>query len=73
MKRFLFDLVADAEGRSDEMALLSILGVLAYIGLGIFAVVVRHQPFSPEQFGMGLGSAIAAGAVGMGLKRRLGD
>lgn len=73
MRRFLFELVSDAEGRSDELALLSICGVLTYIGLELFAVVVRHQLFHPEGFGMGLGSAIAAGAFGMGVRRRLGD
>lgn len=72
MKKFLFELVSDAQGRSDEMALLSICGVVSYIGLEIFSVVVRHQPFQPEGFGMGLSSAIAAGAFGLGLGNRLG-
>lgn len=55
------------------MAVLSICGVMTYIGLELFAVVVRHQMFQPEGFGMGLGSAIAAGAFGMGLRSRMGD
>lgn len=73
MKRFLFDLVSDPTGRSDVMAFLSIIGVLSFIGLELFAVLVRHQRFDPEGFGMGLGSAIAAGAIGMGLTSRFGD
>lgn len=73
MKRFLCELVSDPQGRSDELALLSICGVMSFIGLELFAVVVRHQMFQPEGFGIGLGSAIAAGAFGMGLRRRLGD
>lgn len=73
MRRFLFELISDADGRSDELALLSICGVLTFIGLELFAVVVRHQLFHPEAFGMGLGSAIAAGAFGMGVRSRLGD
>ncbi len=72
MRRFLHEIVSDAAGRSDGMALLSVLGVLSYICLGVFAVVVRGQPFAPEAYGMGLGSAIAAGAFGMGLKARFG-
>ncbi|HQT59834.1 MAG TPA: hypothetical protein PLV07_02385 [Acidiphilium sp.] len=71
MRRFLLEIVSDAAGRSDGMALLSVLGVLSYIFLGVFAVVVRGQRFEPDAYGMGLGSAIAAGAFGMGLKARL--
>lgn len=73
MKRILFELISDSNGRSDEMAVLSIIGVLSFIGLEIFTVLFRHQSFEPERFGMGLGSAIAAGAIGMGLSSRFGD
>lgn len=72
MKVFLVQLLTDSEGRSDELALLAILGVLTFIGLEIFAVVIRHQLFLPEQFGLGLGSALAAASVGMGIKSRCG-
>jgi predicted permease len=72
MKAFLLGLVSDEQGRSDEMALLAILGVLTFIALQIFAVVVRHQHFEPEAFGVGFGAAIGAAATGMGLKSRLG-
>ncbi|MCF3945322.1 hypothetical protein AiwAL_04605 [Acidiphilium sp. AL] len=73
MKPFLLSLVSDSKGRSDEMAMLSILGVLTFIGLEAFSVILRHQPFEPDRFGMGLGSAIGAAAIGMGLKSRLGE
>ncbi|MDD2877995.1 MAG: hypothetical protein PHT60_13650 [Acidiphilium sp.] len=69
----MFELVSDANGRSDEMAVLSIIGVITFIGLELFTVLVRHQLFDPEHFGMGLGSTIAAGALGMGLSTRFGD
>jgi hypothetical protein len=72
MKRILFEMITDANGRADELALLSIMGVLSFIGLELFSVLVRHQGFEPERFGMGLGSAIAAGAIGMGLNSRFG-
>ncbi len=72
MRRILFEMISDANGRADELALLSIVGVLSFIGLELFSVLIRHQSFEPEQFGMGLGSAIAAGAIGMGLSSRFG-
>lgn len=43
MKAFLLGLVSDVQGRSDEMALLAILGMLTFLGLQIFVVVIRHQ------------------------------
>lgn len=65
-------LIADPENRhSDEMALLSILGVLTYIGLAVYAVVVKGQAFDWQGYGMGLGAAIGAAAAGMGLKCKL--
>lgn len=72
MRRLISELLTDSEGRSDELALLAILGVLTFIGLEIFAVIVRQQEFRPEQFGLGLGSALAAASVGMGIKTRCG-
>lgn len=70
MRRFLKELLTDAQGRADEMALLTILGLVSFIGLEIFAVVVRHQRFDAGGYGMGLGSAIGAATIGMGLKSR---
>ena len=73
MKWFLLSLVTDSRGRSDEMAILSILGVVTFIGLEVFSVVVGHHVFEPDRFGIGLGSAIAAASIGMGLKSRFGE
>ncbi|MGC8530467.1 MAG: hypothetical protein ACP5M1_00380 [Acidiphilium sp.] len=73
MRAVLRGLLTDAQGRIDEMALLTILGLLSFIGLEIFAVVVRHQHFDAEGYGMGLGSAIGAATLGMGLKSKFGD
>lgn len=73
MNSFIWNLVSDADGKADEMALLSIFGVLTFIGLELFVVIVRHQMFQPDRFGLGLGSAIAAASIGMGLKSRFGE
>lgn len=72
MKSFILGFVSDEQGRSDEMAVLAILGVLTFLALQVFAVVVRRQHFEPEAFGVGFGAAIGAAATGMGLKSRLG-
>ena len=67
------DLFTDPEQRhSDEMAVLSILGVLGYIALSVYSVVAQGHQFDPQAYGIGLGAAIGAAAAGMGLKAKLG-
>ncbi|HTQ70635.1 MAG TPA: hypothetical protein VMH92_03975 [Acidocella sp.] len=66
------DFIRTPDGRADEMAACCILGVLGFIGLAVFSVVANHQPFSPLDYGAGLGSAIGGAAAGMGLKSKLG-
>ena len=66
-------LLQDPEQRhADEMALLSILGVLAYVGLSAWSVMYQGHQFDPQSYGIGLGAAIGAAAAGMGLKAKLG-
>ncbi|HQT66004.1 MAG: hypothetical protein B7Z78_11700 [Rhodospirillales bacterium 20-60-12] len=72
MKTWLSSLLAGPDQRADEMALIAICGGLSFIGLEIFAVVVRHQLFDPVAFGEGFGGAISAVALGMGLKAKCG-
>ena len=69
---WLSGLFADPNSRhADEMACLCVLGVLTFLGLAVFAVVVKGQAFDPQSYGIGLGSAIGAAAAGMGLKARM--
>lgn len=67
---FLRQLFQGKNGTADEMAVLAVLGVLTYLGLSIFAVVCNHQSFDAQAFGIGLGAAIGAAAVGMGFKAK---
>lgn len=70
MKAWLAALLTDANNRADEMAVLTILGVLTFLGLSIYSVVVRGQTFDPSSYGTGLASALGAASIGMGLKAR---
>lgn len=72
MKARLAELLTDSDGRhADEMALLAIIGVLTFLGLSVYAVVVKGQAFDAQGFGTGLGLALAAACAGMGLKAKL--
>lgn len=46
------------------------LGVVALIGYQGVALWVKGQPFSPIEFGTGLGAILAAGGFGVGQKDR---
>lgn len=67
---FLKQLFQGKDGTADEMAVLCVLGVLTFLGLAVYAVVWKSQPFDPQAFGIGLGATIGAAATGMGLKAR---
>jgi hypothetical protein len=69
---FLADLFTDSARRhADEMALCAVAGVATFLGLAIYSVVFKGQPFDPQAYGTGLGLAIGAAAAGMGLKAKL--
>lgn len=62
-------LLTDKDGDADEMALLTTLSVIAYIGLEIYSVGwVKEFRFDPQAFGIGLGALIGAAAAAMGYK-----
>lgn len=69
---WIAQLFGDEDEKADEMASLAILSVLTFLGLTIYVVVIRGQPFDWRAFGEGFGSVIFAAALGMGLKKRLG-
>lgn len=65
---FIKQLFTDAAGQADEMATLSVIAVLSYLGTGSWSVLVNHQAFDAQAWGMGLGALIGAAAAGMGYK-----
>ena len=67
---FFKQLFQGKNGTADEMAVLSVLGVLTFLGLAAFSVIWKGQTFDPQAFGIGLGAAIGAASMGMGLKAR---
>jgi len=67
---FFRQLFIGANGNADEMAVLCVLGLLTFLALSIWTVVVQDKPFDPQAFGIGLGAAIGAAALGMGLKAK---
>lgn len=64
-------LIQGKGGDADEMAILSILGVLVGLGLAVYAVVVKGQAFDIQSFGIGFGALIGAASMGMGLKAKM--
>ncbi len=69
--RFIRQMFEDQNGRADEMATLTIIGVLVYFFLETYAVIHHPDKFDAQAFGVGLGAAISAAAVGIGAKSKM--
>jgi hypothetical protein len=72
MKTWFLGLFSGPDTRSDEMATLTILGVVWWLAMGSYAILLAHQPFGPETYANGLSTILFAAAAGMGLKAKLG-
>lgn len=72
MRAWFSALFGDENSRADEMAILTILSVMVFLFLSVYAVVWRGQVWEPIDYGTGVGSVIGAACVGMGLKKRMG-
>ncbi len=59
-------MLSDAAGTYEIAKASGALVVLTYLGLAIYAVVVKGQTFDPQSFGIGAGAVIAA--MGAALK-----
>ncbi len=71
MNRFVAQLLSDEKGNPDEQALISLAGAAVFLGLEVFSVVIRGQPFDPLSFGAGIGTLLGATSAGFGLRAHL--
>ncbi len=71
MNQFVVRLLSDERGNPDEQALISIAGAAVFLGLEVFSVVVRGEPFDPLSFGAGIGTLLGATSAGFGLRAHL--
>jgi hypothetical protein len=53
----------------DFMRWLGMLGGLTALGLQIYAVVSKGQPFDMQAFGIGLGALVAGVGAALGMKK----
>jgi hypothetical protein len=72
MAKPLSQFLQDSKGNWDEQALLSMVGVSTFLGLTIYSVVVLHQHFDFEAFGIGFGSTMGATLIGMAYRESRG-
>ena len=74
MKKFLSDLVDSGNRKVEAHIVLLMLGVLTFIALSIYHVIVMGRAFDPDPFGQGLGELLAGGgaaAWGQGMQRKM--
>ena len=53
----------------DFIRVAAIFGVLQGLGLTLYTVVIQHEHFVLQQFGVGLGCLLGGAGVGIGLKK----
>jgi len=69
--KFLTDIFTENNGTSFCMARFGFaLGVLTYIGLSCWSVIGQGKPFDMQGFGIGLGSTLGAGSLGIAIKAK---
>lgn len=69
MKDFIQKLITGKDNSTPDIGrILWIIGVLAFIGLSI-AALIKGQSWEPEAYGIGLGAVLAGGGAGIGLKK----
>lgn len=70
MKSFLKNLFTEMDGESFDLArVLAACSILAGIGLQVYAVAWKGQPFDMQVFGVGTGALFAGVGVALGMKK----
>lgn len=70
MKRLFRALLFGPKNNADTMVLMSVLGVLTFLGLSIYHTLAKGD-FDAQSFGIGLGSVLGAASIGLGTKTKL--
>ena len=69
MKKFINDCLTGKNCETYDIGrVLWVLSVLIYLGLSISGVVLERR-FDYQSFGIGLGAVLAAGGIGIGVKK----
>lgn len=70
MKKILRELLTEGDNITHDLyRYLALLSILTGLGLSIYAVVKKDQPFDMQQFGIGVGVLFAGVGVALGLKK----
>lgn len=67
MNTFFRDILTENDAITyDAVRVLAVLAIIVALGLAVFVVVVKNQPFSVQDFGIGIGAVFLS--VGGALK-----
>ncbi len=62
----IHDIITTTAGDAvDITRIMSLAGMVTYLGLSIYNVVWQKQPWQPHEFGIGLGAVIAAAGIAL--------
>lgn len=69
--KILNDWLTGVDGKTHDPARAGLLlGIITFLFLAVWAVVMLKQTWSPQEFGIGLGGLLAGGGAAIGLKAK---
>lgn len=71
--RAVGSLLASSPAIVDELVVLGLAGMTWYCALGLYAVLIAHQPFDPLTYASGIATVIGATGVAKRLRDGVGS
>jgi hypothetical protein len=70
ISKVLKDITTVANGNDYDLVRIAILvGIIAFIILSFYALIIKSQPWSPQDYGLGLGAILGGGGLGLKFKQ----
>jgi hypothetical protein len=70
IKKQLRDILTEPDNKTIcPVRVIGILGSLQGLGMSAYDVVIQHQHFDLQAFGLGMGATVAALGVALGIKK----
>lgn len=70
LKKLVKDCLTGLDGQTyDPARVAGVFGIATFIGLAIYAVIYKGQPWDPQSFGLGFGGLVTGVGAGVLLKK----
>lgn len=70
IKKVIKDCLTGIDGETyDPARVAGLFGIIVFLGLAVYAVVVKNQAWDPQSFGLGFGGLVTGVGAGVLLKK----